>query len=85
MFKLDTLEQLNIDLLQVDFINEERKQKYLLDINAAIAFKKQPWDLSFDYVWGRKKLSEAIPHQPTLSLVRFRCSNMKLTREFVFV
>ena len=58
MFKLDTLEQLNIDLLQVDFINEERKQKYLLDINAAIAFKKQPWDLSFDYVWGRKKLSD---------------------------
>jgi len=54
--EVDTLEQLKIDIHQVDFIDEECRENYLLDINEAIEFKKQPWDLSFDYVRGREKL-----------------------------
>ena len=56
--EIDTLKQLKIDIGQVDFMGEERRQKYLLDVNKAIAFKKQPWDLSFNYVRGREKLSD---------------------------
>ena len=54
--EVDTLEQLKIDIHRVDFIDEECRENYLLDINEAIEFKKQPWDLSFDYVRGREKL-----------------------------
>jgi len=54
--EVDTLEQLNIDIIQVGFIDEDNKQKYLPEVCEAIAFKRQPWNLSFDYERGREKL-----------------------------
>ena len=54
--EVDTLEQLNIDIIQVGFIDEDNKQKYLPEVREAITFKRQPWNLSFDYERGREKL-----------------------------
>ena len=64
--EVDTLEQLKIDVDQVDFIDEENREEYLQDINKAIAFKRQPWDLSFDYVRSLLREKSNLPCWPKL-------------------
>ena len=52
---IDTLEQLKLDLSEVQFLRHKARDGFVVDINEAITFKRQPWDLSFNFVRRQDK------------------------------